>query len=350
MASLLTSIVPMFDVERYLLQCLTSILKQDYRPLEIIAVDDGSLDHSGEIADEFALLNGELIVVHQSNKWLGGARNTGLELGSGFYTSFVDSDDYLPPKAYSKMVDFAEEKNCQVVHFGAILTSEDGKEIGKSIPNVVEPDRVYSREEIRKEIYPILIQSHALNGAPFRLYRGINGIIPNSAQFRFREELRYAEDYVSCLDWFPQYESYCLLPEALYCYRTNPNSIMHAYNPKRIEQLVVLYEIREVFMSKQGLCSIEEKKHSAELLMKLVLDQLLLLVAITNMTFANKRHELEKVCQNQSIQEATGRLSKSAMSTWGCLGRWSIRAIRCKSILPLYLLLKLQVCLSTHVS
>ncbi len=315
--------------------------------MEVIAVDDGSLDSSGELSDELTLLNEELIVVHQSNKWLGGARNTGLDLANGEYVSFVDSDDWLPEGAYSRMVSFAREKQCQVVQFGNFSTDVNGEILGSYVPSVIEAEKNYSQNEIREKIFPILIRSHLINGAPFRLYRfGINGMgrHSNCAQFRFREELRYAEDYVSCLDWFPQYESFVLLGEALYCYRTNPDSIMHAYNPRRIRQLITLYEIREQFMVEQGLLNEECRCQSANLLMKLVLDQLLILVAVPTVAFSQKLRELRMICNDEHISEATGRLMNVKLTEWGRLGQLSLKAIHSTRPFLLYLLLILQHC------
>ena len=341
---LVTSIVPMFNVEQYLAKCLESIVEQTWRPLEIIVVDDGSPDHSGEMADGMALLREEIIVVHESNKWLGGARNTGLDFANGEYISFVDSDDYLASEAYEKLIAFSEDKHCQVVQFGCYRIHPDGSGTQSSIPSVIVPEKVYSAEDIKKEILPILIQSHAINGAQFRLYHGISGMAHhlNGAQFRFREELRYAEDYVSCLDWCPKYESYALLPEPLYYYVVNPDSIMNAYNPNRIQQLVTLYEIREDFMWGEGLLSQDYQYMSANLLMKLVFDQLGRLAGERGLTIKQKFQNLREACDDAQIVEATGRLVNSHMDGWGRLGRWAIKAIHGHRYRLLLALLVLQ--------
>lgn len=341
---LVTSIVPMFNVEQYLVKCLESIVEQTWRPLEIIAVDDGSPDHSGEMADGMALLYGELIVVHENNKWLGGARNTGIDIARGEYIGFVDGDDYLVPDAYEKLVTFAKEKQCQVVQFGCYHIHPDGSGKKASIPSVIVPEKVYTAEDIKQEILPVLIRSHAINGAPFRLYRGICGKMHNGdvTAFRFREELRYAEDYVSCLDWFPKYKSYALLAEPLYYYVVNPESIMNAYNPRRIQQLVILYDIREKFMLREGFLSKEFQYMSANLLMKLVFDQLGRLAGERCLTIGEKLQNLRESCDDTQIAEATERLVNSHMDGWGGLGRWAIKAIHGHKYRLLLALLVLQ--------
>lgn len=91
----LSIIIPVYNVEKYLAQCIESILVQKNTECEIILVDDGSIDDSGKICDEYASNVDNIVVVHQKNKGLAGARNTGIRQASGEYIMFVDSDDFL---------------------------------------------------------------------------------------------------------------------------------------------------------------------------------------------------------------------------------------------------------------
>lgn len=92
---LISVIVPVYNVRRYLRQCLESLASQDYPSFEIVLVDDGSTDGSGRICDEYAARNERFSVVHQSNAGLSAARNVGLVQAHGRYVSFVDSDDWV---------------------------------------------------------------------------------------------------------------------------------------------------------------------------------------------------------------------------------------------------------------
>ena len=93
-------IVPIYNVEDYLEHCIDSICAQTYRNLEIILVDDGSMDHSGQICDRYAALDTRITVIHQENKGVVAARKAGLQHAQGEYTGFVDGDDYLDPDMY----------------------------------------------------------------------------------------------------------------------------------------------------------------------------------------------------------------------------------------------------------
>lgn len=108
-------IVPVYNVLPYLRECVESILAQTYRALEVILVDDGSTDGSGALCDALAGKDSRITVAHRENGGAGAAKNTGLALATGTYLSFVDSDDYLEPGAYSHMVGLLEKYHADAV-------------------------------------------------------------------------------------------------------------------------------------------------------------------------------------------------------------------------------------------
>lgn len=100
---LISVIVPIYKVEKYLEKSIDSIINQTYKNLEIILIDDESPDNSGRICDEFAKKDSRVVVYHQNNKGVSGARNKGLELAHGDYIGFVDPDDYADPYLFEKL-------------------------------------------------------------------------------------------------------------------------------------------------------------------------------------------------------------------------------------------------------
>lgn len=106
-------IVPVYNVEKYLKRCIESLLRQDYTDYEVILVDDGSKDNSGKICDEF---EGEKVkVYHKENSGLSDARNFGIKKARGEYITFIDSDDFVSDDYLSELMKIIEEENCEMV-------------------------------------------------------------------------------------------------------------------------------------------------------------------------------------------------------------------------------------------
>lgn len=118
MSKKLSVIVPVYNVEHYLRRCIDSIINQTYKNLEIILVDDGSQDHCGHICDEYAKRDSRIKVIHQKNGGLSAARNTGMDIATGDYIAFVDSDDYISLNMYQNMIHILEDKDLDIVCCG----------------------------------------------------------------------------------------------------------------------------------------------------------------------------------------------------------------------------------------
>ena len=110
MEKLLSIIVPAYNGEKYLEKCITSIIDQSYKNLEIILIDDKSPDLSGEICEKFAMKDDRIKVFHnKENMGIYGTRNKGISIASGDYVTFVDDDDYIEKTMYQKMMQKFEE-------------------------------------------------------------------------------------------------------------------------------------------------------------------------------------------------------------------------------------------------
>lgn len=114
MEKLITIIIPVYNVEDYVGRCIESVLQQDYEKLEILLVDDGSKDRSGEICDEYAKKDSRIQVIHKENGGLGPARNTALEAATGEYLFYVDSDDYILPGILRKLYEACETYKAEI--------------------------------------------------------------------------------------------------------------------------------------------------------------------------------------------------------------------------------------------
>lgn len=117
-------IVPVYNVQKYLDKCIESILVQTYSHLEIILIDDGSTDESGRICDYYGGIDNRIIVIHKENGGLSSARNAGLDVATGDYIGFVDSDDFIEPSMYEKMFLLLKKEECDVVECGINLCTD----------------------------------------------------------------------------------------------------------------------------------------------------------------------------------------------------------------------------------
>lgn len=126
-AGLISVIIPVYNVEKYLRQCVDSVLNQTYTSIEIILVDDGSTDRSGEICEEYAAQDGRVRCLHQENGGLSRARNEGFGLAHGEYVYFLDSDDWIEPDTIEKLWESAVRSGAQLVFFDAVSCDEAGE-------------------------------------------------------------------------------------------------------------------------------------------------------------------------------------------------------------------------------
>lgn len=146
---LISVIVPVYNVEAYLERCVDSILKQTYKELEIILVDDGATDSSGELCDQLAKKDDRIIVIHKKNGGLSDARNAGIDASRGEYLSFIDSDDFIHPMFMEVLLQLCETTQCNISKCGMqevegdTFVSEGEKE---------DTYKLYSAEEYLEKI------------------------------------------------------------------------------------------------------------------------------------------------------------------------------------------------------
>ncbi|MBQ8897303.1 MAG: glycosyltransferase [Clostridia bacterium] len=148
MVPIVSIIVPVYNVEKYVLRCLESLAAQTLRDIEVIIIDDGSTDSSGAICEEFAKKDSRFRLFWQENAGLAGARNTGLGLVRGKYVGFADSDDLVEPDMYETLVSAAEENGADIAVCGRTMFWEDGSE--KTLFTLDAPQVFTPEEAVRR--------------------------------------------------------------------------------------------------------------------------------------------------------------------------------------------------------
>lgn len=149
---LISIIIPVYKVEKYIKRCLDSVVNQTYKNLEIILVDDGTPDNSGKICDEYAKKDKRIKIIHKENGGVSDARNKGIEQATGKYIGFVDSDDYIDVNMYEILKNTIEKENadiasCKYVRFAEYVEFDSQKYDKKTIE--------YNQEEYMKKFFKI---------------------------------------------------------------------------------------------------------------------------------------------------------------------------------------------------
>ena len=232
---LISVIVPVYNVEKYLRQCLDSILAQTYKELEVVMVDDGSTDSCGDICEEYAAKHENFKVIHKENAGLGFARNTGLEHITGEYVVFVDSDDYLDPTLietlYSSLVrDGVDMCKCGVRRITddgeIVLTRSFDEEIfkGTFAKRAFLPRMLGSSPSKKDGVEPFACAS---------IYR-VEPIKKYNLRFPSERKMIY-EDQAFQIDYAQHANGASTISYVGYNYRSNPGSLMRSYRKDRFQ-------------------------------------------------------------------------------------------------------------------
>ena len=225
---LVSIIVPVYNVERYLSDCITGIAKQTYKNIEIILVDDGSTDSSGRICDDYLKIDSRITVLHQYNKGLSVARNAGIETAKGSYLCFVDSDDMVSPYMVEHLIELIRINDADL-SFCCSTRCDSGikfSEIGFGI-SVLNDITNYSSGEAMKALIKYKTIPVTAWGKMYRRK------LFNSLRF---PEGKYNEDAFISFRIIGLAKKVCGCSNIDYFYRVNRNSIMRAaFNEKRFD-------------------------------------------------------------------------------------------------------------------
>jgi glycosyltransferase involved in cell wall biosynthesis len=223
-SKLVSIIVPAYNVEKYIKDCLDSLLKQTYRNIEIIVVDDGSHDRTFDIISELMNKDSRIRGFHQENKGVSAARNLALDKACGDYIQFVDGDDYITADAVEKLVTVLEDNNAEWVNFQYHREDEDGKDLGdydftKGYMDLSDEDRKLTF------ITDVLIEYKVGYEIWDKLY--VSRLIKNN-NLRFDEKCHMGEDLEFNICYSLLAKSLICIKDRLYNYRIRGGSAMQS--------------------------------------------------------------------------------------------------------------------------
>ncbi len=241
--ALISVIIPVYNVEEYLRECVDSVLNQTYKNLEIILVDDGSTDSSGEICDEYLEKDERITVIHQKNGGLSAARNTGFSETNGNYVYFVDSDDYIDEKTLEILLETAEKDNSDIVFFDAISFADTYDFTVNQ--NYLRKNKYLTGNGIA--VFSELTKNKEFHSAVPLLF--INKKILSDSNIKFIPDILY-EDMVFTYQIFCKAATVSQCPDALYHRRYRKNSIMTSSKTKKhFTSCMVVCKINTKFTS-----------------------------------------------------------------------------------------------------
>jgi glycosyltransferase EpsH len=249
-------IIPVYNVENYLCQCIDSVLAQDYSELEIILVDDGSPDYSGAICDAYARKDPRIVVVHKENEGAAIARKSGLYMATGKYVLFLDGDDWLEPNTISSCADIAEKDNADCVMFGYIREYPQ-----KSIPNPLfeqsfSYDLALSEEKVHRRVVGLLgdelREPHRIDNLSSFCMRMFRTEVAKRGRFVSDRRIGTSEDTI--------FNIYALdgckisyINQCYYHYRkTNTQSITTMHKPDLADKWDTMYAVIQEYIRDSG--------------------------------------------------------------------------------------------------
>lgn len=209
----LSVIVPVYNVEAYLPTCINSILSQTIRDLELILIDDGSLDACGQICDEYAAKDTRVRVIHQENRGVSAARNAGLRIAAGEFIGFVDPDDWIAPEMFITLLEVVRKTQAQIAVCGFTFCDE----AGNACYSQAVPEGLYDSEGLQLSIYGMPNRLHGSMCNKLFYKEVLNGI-------QFDESVSIGEDWLMLYECYCRTERAAAVPDCLYYVRGRSGS------------------------------------------------------------------------------------------------------------------------------
>lgn len=247
---LLSIIIPVYNVELYLAECLNSFLNQTFRDFEILLVNDGSKDSSGSLCDEYATRDSRIKAFHQENGGVSAARNLGLKNATGEFITFMDPDDYLTSKdVYEKIFSVIDE-DIDVIHFGF-----EREDIQKNYQPPIEGKMLTI--EMREKLFSIFVGNKIEDFRKmFVMSPAVTLVIRRSlidSNHIFFQPIKRTEDKLFFFDVLLSGKGFYVFSDTFYFYRMNPTSATQNYNPDFLPEMEYSQNYQKTLLVKYGI-------------------------------------------------------------------------------------------------
>lgn len=320
-------IVPVYNVESYLEECIQSIVNQTYKDWECILINDGSIDKSGDICDQWTKKDYRIKVIHQSNQGVSAARNRGLKHAHGEFITFIDSDDWIENNYLNVLVKHLYHNPSELYVSGIIQNFNDGTK-HTYIPTNQVSFRLKS-ENIHH--FVDLNRSYLLYGPTANLYQGK---IIREHNIRFRTNISYGEDLLFNYDYLEHVKTITCIDKAYYHYRIiGNNTLSSKFRQDQFETDYAQWQVLRSFYQRKDLWNKEAKELLYQRLWGIIYDGLFLFPKLKNPSFKY----IQQILSIPEIKEL-----KRYKDIFPCK-TWIKQAILSKLTLLFYLIFKFKL-------
>lgn len=244
MLELISIIVPIYNVQEYLYKCIESILNQSYKNIEVILIDDGSVDKSPIICDDFAALDNRIVVIHTQNKGVSSARNLGMNVAKGKYVGFVDADDYIEKDMFKILYEKIKKDNSDMVMCDVYI--ENTK---KSIYKIYDENYIFNKDLMAKNLF----NNSGFNWLCNKLFK-----MEIVQYITLNESIHMGEDILFICEYICKGSKYSYISIPLYHYMIRVDSACNSeFNYKKLTNIKAYECILDIYL--ENICQYKHK-------------------------------------------------------------------------------------------
>lgn len=333
-------IIPVYNVHKYLEQCVDSIINQTLQPYEIILVDDGSTDGSELICNNYDLKYDFIKVIHKENAGLGLARNTGMEMATGQFIVFIDSDDFADITLLEDLYSAHIINNSDTCLGGYKRVDPENQVVGK----FGYKSQCYKAEQVLKDLLPRMIgsspsSSDSIAMSAWNVLYSMEIIKENNIRF-VSERVLISEDIIFNLKYYRYAKNVSLIESCNYNYRVNPGTLTTKYRENRFDLVKKLYNVEAEMLKDIGIYDISQYR-----LMRQFFNYLRMCFAqehpeISEKKFLKILKSIRYICKDSLVQKVIQIYPKSQL---GLKQKIFLHVVRFKCSLIIYLFIRSRI-------
>lgn len=301
MSDKVSIVMPVYNVEKYIERAIKSVLNQSYVDLEFIIVNDRTRDNSMEIAYKYAEIDKRIKIVNkEKNEGLGYARNTGMDLATGRYIYFIDSDDYIEENTIEKCIKKAKENNSDVVIFGYSEDFEENNEVTNRNIFTYE-DVVINKQQFEKQFVE-LFNKTIIHSTCNKFYR-LDLLKVNNIRFK---KVSMCEDTFFNLELVNKLNNITILSDVLYHYmKRDVETLIVRYNPERFK---FMNEVHESVINIMTEFNVMNKENMATVNKTYIRTVIFCIIQMFNenvmLSYKEKKSKISEICKNDTVKKA----------------------------------------------